>query len=40
MAYSEFTLRVTSGHQENIHRQTAIGEPSSQVFSELREKYS
>jgi putative addiction module component (TIGR02574 family) len=24
----------------DIHRGTAIGEPSSQVFSELREKYS
>lgn len=25
---------------EDINRQTAIGEPISQVFSELREKYS
>lgn len=25
---------------DDIHRQTVIGEPSSQVFSELREKYS
>ncbi|MDZ7960937.1 MAG: addiction module protein [Aulosira sp. DedQUE10] len=25
---------------EDINHQTAIGEPSSQVFSELREKYS
>lgn len=25
---------------EDINRQTAIGEPLSQVFSELREKYS
>jgi putative addiction module component (TIGR02574 family) len=25
---------------EDIHRGTAVGEPSDQVFSELREKYS
>ena len=25
---------------EDIHRGTAIGEPSNQVFSDLREKYS
>ncbi|MBD2775096.1 addiction module protein [Iningainema tapete] len=25
---------------EDIHHRTAVGEPSNQVFSELREKYS
>ncbi|MEA5594270.1 addiction module protein [Rivularia sp. UHCC 0363] len=32
---TELTQRL-----EDINRKTAIGEPSSQVFSELREKYS
>jgi putative addiction module component (TIGR02574 family) len=32
---TELTLRL-----EDIQRGTAIGEPSNQVFSELREKYS
>ncbi|NMG08638.1 addiction module component [Brasilonema sp. UFV-L1] len=32
---TELTKRL-----EDIHRGTAIGEPSNQVFSELREKYS
>lgn len=32
---TELTKRL-----EDIHSGTAIGEPSNQVFSELREKYS
>ena len=32
---TELTNRLS-----DIHRGTAIGEPSNQVFSELREKYS
>ncbi|MBA3923956.1 MAG: addiction module protein [Nostocaceae cyanobacterium] len=32
---TELTQRL-----EDIHRGTEIGEPSNQVFSELREKYS
>ncbi|KYC40644.1 addiction module component [Scytonema hofmannii PCC 7110] len=32
---TELTKRL-----EDIHRGTAIGEPSVQVFSQLREKYS